>query len=158
MFERFTRDASDVVKRSRDEAARLRSPTVDALHLLLALTAPASGPPATVLAEAGLDRAGLIAAFDTELESTLDAIGVPAAALLEQAPPSGWRSPRFGQSAKLALTRSLKVATTRRDRRLAPAHILLGVLRAETGTVPRALRGTGVEPSELADRMAAAMG
>jgi D-alanyl-D-alanine carboxypeptidase len=157
MFERFTRDARNVVKRSREEAARLRSPTVDAEHLLLALAAPASGAPATVLAEAGLDRERLVEAFDAEFESSLDAVGLPAAELLEQAPPSGWRSPRWGQSAKLALARSVKEAEARRDRRLRPAHILLAVLRAEAGRVPRALQGTGVEAPELAARMAAAM-
>jgi ATP-dependent Clp protease ATP-binding subunit ClpA len=158
VFERFTRDARDVVKRSHEEAARLRSPTIDAEHLLLALAAPGSGPPATVLADAGLDREGLLAAFEAELQGTLEAIGLPATRLLEQAPPSGWRSPRWGQSAKLALERSVKAAEARRDRRLLPAHILLGVLRAEAGTVPRALRASGVEARELAARMAAAMG
>jgi ATP-dependent Clp protease ATP-binding subunit ClpA len=158
VFERFTRDARDVVKRSHEEAARLRSPTVDAEHLLLALAAPGSGPPATVLADAGLDREGLLAAFDAELQGTLEAIGLPATRLLEQAPPSGGRSPRWGQSAKLALERSVKAAAARRDRRLLPEHILLGVLRAEVGTVPRALQASGVEARELAARTAAAMG
>jgi ATP-dependent Clp protease ATP-binding subunit ClpA len=158
MFERFTREARDVVKRSHEEAARLRSPTIDAEHLLLALAEPGSGPPATVLADAGLDREGLLAAFDAELRGTLEGIGLPAGELLQQAPPSGWRPPRWGQSAKLALERSVKAAEARRDRRLLPAHLLLGVLRAEAGSVPRALRTAGIEPPELAARMAAAMG
>jgi ATP-dependent Clp protease ATP-binding subunit ClpA len=157
VFERFTREARDVVKRSHEEAARLRSPTIDAEHLLLALAAPASGAPATVLAEAGLDRDRLVAAFDAELQASLEAIGLPAADLLDQAPPSGWRSPRWGQSAKLAIERSVRAAEARRDRRLLPAHLLLGVLRAEVGTTPRALEAAGVEPPELAARMAAAM-
>jgi ATP-dependent Clp protease ATP-binding subunit ClpA len=158
VFERFTREARDVVKRAHEEATRLRSPTVDAEHLLLALAAPGSGPSATVLADAGLDREGLLAAFDAELRGTLEGVGLPATALLEQAPPSGWRSPRWGQSAKLALERSLKAAVARGDRRLVPAHILLGVLRSEAGSVPRALRVSGVEAGELAARTAAAMG
>jgi ATP-dependent Clp protease ATP-binding subunit ClpA len=158
MFERFTRDAREVVKRSHEEARRLRSPTIEAEHLLLALAAPASGPPAAVLADAGLDRDRLEGALDAELQSSLESIGLPAAELLEQAPPSGWRSPRWGQSAKLAMERSVRAAAARRDRRLLPAHLLLGVLRAEAGTVPRALHGAGVEPPELAARMTAAMG
>jgi len=157
VFERFSRDARAVVKRSHEEAARLRSPTIDAEHLLLALAAPASGQPAQVLAQAGLDRDRLLAAFDAELESSLEAIGVPAAELLEQAPPSGWRSPRWGQSAKLAMERSVHVAAARRDRRLLPGHLLLGVLRAEAGTVPRALERAGVDPPRLAERMSAAL-
>jgi D-alanyl-D-alanine carboxypeptidase len=158
VFERFTRDARDVVRRSREEAAGLRSPTLEAEHLLLALAAPASGAPATVLAELGLERGRLVEALDAELESTLEAIGVPAAELLEQAPPSGRSDPRWSQSAKLAMRRSVQAAEARRDRRLLPAHLLLGVLGAEVGTVPRALQAAGVDPRELADRMAAAMG
>jgi ATP-dependent Clp protease ATP-binding subunit ClpA len=153
VFERFSREAKDVVKRARDEAAELRSPTLEAEHLLLALAAPASGPPATVLVDAGLDRERLLAAFEAELEGSLEAIGVPAAELLEQAPPSGWGAPRWGTSAKLALERSLRAAEARHDRRILSAHLLLGVLRAEVGTLPRALRRAGVEPAELAARI-----
>jgi ATP-dependent Clp protease ATP-binding subunit ClpA len=157
VFERFTREAKDAVKRSQDEAARLRSPTIESEHLLLALAAPASGPAAAVLVDAGLDRERLLAAFEAELEGSLAAIGVPAAELLEQAPPSGWGSPRWGASAKLALERSLRAAEARHDRRILPAHLLLGVLRAELGTLPRALRRAGVEPAELAARMGDAL-
>jgi D-alanyl-D-alanine carboxypeptidase len=155
VFERFTREAREIVKQSHEEATELGAATLEAEHLLLALTR--SGPPAAVLAGAGLDRAGLLSALDAELEQSLSAVGVDARPLLRQAPPSGWRSPRFGQSAKLALERSLRVAVERKDRRLVPGHILLAVLRAEAGTVPRALRGADVEPAELAARMGAAM-
>ena len=156
MFERLTRDARDVVRQSHEEATGLRSPTVEAEHLLLALAAPRSGPTAEVLAGAGLDRAGVLTALDAELRRSLEAVGIDAG-LLEQAPPSGWRSPRWGQSAKLALERTVRVAEERRDRRLVPGHLLLAVLRAEAGTVPRALRGAGVDPGELAGRMSAAL-
>ena len=38
----------------------------------------------------------------------------------------------------------------------APGHILLALLRAEAGTVPRALKEAGVDRAELNDRVAAA--
>jgi ATP-dependent Clp protease ATP-binding subunit ClpA len=156
VFERFTREARDVVKRSREEAAALGSPTVEAEHLLIALAE--SGPTAVVLADAGLDRERIVGALDDEIERSLGAIGLDAAALLEQAPRSGRRSPRWGQSAKLALERTVRVAEARRDRRLLGGHILLAVLKAEVGTVPRALRVAGVDPADLTARMSAAMG
>jgi ATP-dependent Clp protease ATP-binding subunit ClpA len=155
MFERFTREARDVVKRSHEEAASLGSPTIEAEHLLIALAE--SGPTAAVLSDAGLDRDGLVAALDGEIERSLEAIGLDAQGLLEHAPRSGPRRPRWGQSAKLALERTVRVAEERKDRRLVGAHILLAVLRAEAGTVPRALRVAGVEPADLAARMTAAM-
>lgn len=37
----------------------------------------------------------------------------------------------------------------RGDRRITSQHILLGVLAAQHGTVPRALRLTGAEPAKL---------
>jgi ATP-dependent Clp protease ATP-binding subunit ClpA len=155
VFERFTREARDVVKRSHEEAAALGSPTIEAEHLLIALAE--HGPTAAVLADAGLDRERLVAALDDEIERSLQAIGLDAAGLLEQAPRSRRRSPRWGQSARLALERTVRVAEERKDRRLVGGHILLAVLRAEGGTVPRALRVAGVEPADLAARVSAAM-
>ena len=161
MFERFTREARSVVRSSQDQAASLASPTLEAEHLLLALTSPAAGPAAAVLSEAGLDREGLLQALDAEFAGTLEEIGVDAEALLAHAQPStapARRTPRFGQSAKLALGRSVRAAEERGERRLLPAHILLGLLWAEAGTVPRALRRAAVDPTELAGRMSARMG
>jgi hypothetical protein len=112
-----------------------------------------------VLADAGLDRERLVAALDDEIAHSLAAVGLDGEPLLEQAPRSRPGRPRgWGQSAKLALERTLKVAVERGERRLLPGHILLAVLAADAGTVPRTLKVTGVEADELAARMAAAMG
>jgi ATP-dependent Clp protease ATP-binding subunit ClpA len=158
VFERFTGDARQVVKRAHEEATSLGSPTIEAEHLLIALADPASGPPADVLAEAGLDRGRLVAALDEEIAYSLEAIGLAGDHLIEQAPRPGPRRPRgWGQSAKLALQRTVEVAGERKERRLLAGHILLAVLAAEAGTVPRVLRLAGVEPAELAGRMAAAL-
>jgi ATP-dependent Clp protease ATP-binding subunit ClpA len=159
MLERLTREAKRVVKRAHDEAASLGSPTIEAEHLLIALADRTSGLPATVLADAGLDRERLVAALDDEIAHSLAAVGLDGEPLLEQAPRSRPGRPRgWGQSAKLALERTLKVAVERGERRLLPGHILLAVLAADAGTVPRTLKLTGVEADELAARMAAAMG
>jgi hypothetical protein len=89
---------------------------------------------------------------------SLEAVGIDGERLVEHAPRSRPRRPRgWGQSAKLALERTVGVAAERRERRLLGGHILLAVLAAEGGTVPRVLRLTGAEPGELAARMAAAM-
>ncbi len=45
----------------------------------------------------------------------------------------------------------------RGDRRIEPAHILLAVLNAREGTVPRALRGAGVAPGQVIAEAQAAM-
>src|SRR6185295_5650565 len=58
MFERFTRDARQVVRSAETLAAGLGSPTTEAEHLLLAL---ADCQP--VLSDVGLDHDGVLAAL-----------------------------------------------------------------------------------------------
>jgi ATP-dependent Clp protease ATP-binding subunit ClpA len=60
-------------------------------------------------------------------------------------------------SAKRALEGALKVALERGDKNLGRGHIVLALLRAERGTVPRALECAGVERRELRDAVAAAI-
>jgi hypothetical protein len=67
--------------------------------------------------------------------------GLPPAA----PPPSG--TPQLGASAKAALERGFASAARRRDIR--PAHILLGIARAQAGTVPRALALAGADRATL---------
>jgi D-alanyl-D-alanine carboxypeptidase len=64
--------------------------------------------------------------------------------------PSEKASTRFGASAKLALERSLPIAVARHENRITSDHVLLGVLEAEVGTVPRSLALAGVDRAELA--------
>ena len=57
MFERFTRQARDVVVRARQEASQLGHPQVGTEHLLLALLSPDAGVPHAVLRRAGVEPA-----------------------------------------------------------------------------------------------------
>jgi ATP-dependent Clp protease ATP-binding subunit ClpA len=146
MFERFTKDARAVTIRAQQEARALGSPTIEAEHLLLALADRSGG----VLAEAGLDREGVRAALDAEAERSLAAAGV---AWDVPSPVIASAAPRFATSSKLALERALRAAVERGDRRLTADHVLLGILRAEVGTVPRALAIAGIDRAALAARI-----
>jgi D-alanyl-D-alanine carboxypeptidase len=155
MFERFTHDARAVVQRAAThEAAQQGAARVEAEHLLLALAAGPDSATARLLAEVGLDHDGVLAALERETERSLAAVGVSAADFaLPAAPrPAPQRTPRFGTSAKQALERSLRAAVARGDRRIVAPHLLLGVLRAQGGTVPRALAVADVDPVALATR------
>jgi D-alanyl-D-alanine carboxypeptidase len=55
----------------------------------------------------------------------------------------------MGASAKLVMERAF---TTTRKKDLRPGHVLLAVLRAEVGTVPRALALAGVDRAGLVTR------
>ena len=139
MFERFTSDARTVVKAAEAQARDLGSRTIEAEHLLLALAAGGAIP--------GLDRLDVLDALDAERTRSLLAAGVSGDVDL---PPTAVR-PRMAASAKLALERSLRAAVARSDRSIRAGHLLLGVLAAEAGTVPRALEIAGIDRDALRD-------
>jgi len=153
MFERFTKDARHVVDDAVEEARRSGSPTIEAEHLLLALAA-GTGPSARVLHGSGLTPNRTRAALDEHFERTLATVGVSPGAF-NLPPPAPSPKLRFSASFKLALERALKAAMERKDRRIGAEHVLLGVLRAEAGTVPRLLAAEGIDRDELAARVGA---
>jgi len=146
MFERFTRDARTVVKAAETHARGLGSATIEAEHLLLALASHT--PPVTPLEHADLDHDAVLAALDAARNQSLMAVGI-AAGDFELPPAPVTRHPRFAASAKTALARAVKTSAARHDRRIAAGHVLLGVLAAETGTVPRALAAADVDVDHL---------
>lgn len=150
MFERFTQDARAVVKAAETQAAHLGSPTIEAEHLLLALADREAA-----LAAVGLDRDGVLEALEAERDRSLAAVGIVASDF--ELPPAPVRRPRFAASSKLALERALRAAVARSDKRLVSGHILLGVLAAEAGTVPRALALAGVDRDDLRARAQTAL-
>jgi ATP-dependent Clp protease ATP-binding subunit ClpA len=142
-----------VVRAAEEEAGATGSPTLEAEHLLLALTSRRGDPATELLARSGLDHEGILAALDRETERSLAAVGVAAGdfALADtQIVPRRTGKPRFAASAKRSLERAVRVAAARGDRRITSAHLLLGILRAEAGTVPRALAAVGVDRFALA--------
>ena len=156
MLERMVGEARDVLAAARDEARAAGSATVEAEHVLLALAAPGSGLAEKLLAAAGLGPRELRAALEAEWARSLVAAGVTVAVPPPPAAPSR-RTPRWSASAKGLVERSLAAAQARGDRRIGSGHVLLGVLDAREGTVPRALAGAGIPPAVLAARTSAAL-
>ena len=72
-------------------------------------------------------------------------------------PPHPSSRPRMAAGAKSALEHALRISLERADKRIDGGHILLALLRAEAGTVPRALSEAGVDRRELNDIATAAM-
>jgi len=145
----FPKYLQGVLDRAGDEARLDGSAAVEAQHLLLAIAAdPASGAAVGALAAAGLDRAAIRAALDREFIHSLQAVGVsPATFDLPPATPDPHRRPQPGASFQLTLERTIKSAAGATPQ---PAHLLLGILQADVGTVPRALALTGVDRAKLA--------
>jgi ATP-dependent Clp protease ATP-binding subunit ClpA len=151
MFERFTQAARDAVERSTLLARDMGVMTVEAEHLLLGVTT-SDTPAAQRLADAGLDEEGLREALRSESVRSLAAVGVTADA--PQFAPF-IKTPRLGNSAKLALERALRAALARHDRHIGAEHVALGVLMATVGTVPRALECAGVDRAALISSLSA---
>ena len=139
-----------VIVRAMDEAQNDGSATIDAHHLLLSLAADQGSTAQQVLASVGLDRAAVREALDREFEHSLSTVGVSPAAYDLPGPSRASQQPKMGASARLALERSFSSA---RKKDLRSAHLLLGILQAQIGTVPRALALAGIDQAGLADRV-----
>ncbi|GAA5068197.1 D-alanyl-D-alanine carboxypeptidase [Thermocatellispora tengchongensis] len=137
-----------ITERAVEEARQEGAAAVEAQHLLLAVAAGQDPATRRVLASAGLDEQAIRAALEREFEHSLSAAGVSLSGFRLPRPSPALDRPKLGASAKLALERGFASVSRKRD--LRPAHLLLGVLLAEAGTVPRALALAGVEAAELA--------
>jgi ATP-dependent Clp protease ATP-binding subunit ClpA len=151
MVIRFAEHARAIVRQAEKEAGEAGSPVIEAEHLLLAMTGEHGSEARDVLASAGLDRDGIRTALDREFRQSLAAAGVtlPAGGL-PRASRDPARQARLAASGKQVIERALKAALGQRQIR--PGHLLLGVLAAQAGTVPRALALAGVNQDDLAAR------
>src|SRR6476646_659384 len=106
MFERFTPPARAAVERAQRLAAGEGAETIEAEHLLLALTTDATEPTASALRSLDLSEPKVRAAIDREFVDALRSIGVGDLAQARSRSGRRRSTPRFGQSAKLALART----------------------------------------------------
>ncbi|GAA3525616.1 hypothetical protein GCM10022419_000370 [Nonomuraea rosea] len=141
-----------VVLQGEREAREDGSAVVEAHHVLLAIAVHEDTAARRVLVEAGLDRQAIRDALDREFEHSLNAAGVSLSSFgSPRATPDPRRRVGMGASTRLALERAFAHATGKKD--LRPAHVLIGILEAEVGTVPRALALAGAERAGLIERV-----
>ena len=147
---RFDRFLAGVLDQARREARGDGSSAVEAHHLLLAVAGSDEPGTRRVLGSVGLDSAAVREALNREFERSLAAAGVSLAAAEVPRPSHRRERPApLGSSVKLALERGVR--SVARKRPLLPAHLLLGILLAPVGTVPRALAFAGVDQAALAE-------
>jgi ATP-dependent Clp protease ATP-binding subunit ClpA len=148
MVTKLAPDARTLFAAAEEEARAARSALVEAEHLLLAMSAQPGTDAAGVLASAGLTHEAVQAALDREFGASLAAAGVSVdVGALGRPSPEPPRRLRLGASFKAAMVRSVTEAGG--SRRIRPAHLLLGVLGSNVGTVPRALHLAGIDQDEL---------
>ncbi|MCM2388923.1 Clp protease N-terminal domain-containing protein [Streptomyces albipurpureus] len=144
-----------VIVRAVDEAREGGSTLVEAHHLLLSIAADQEAVTHQILASVGLDHAGVRDALDREFEHSLSTVGVSLTAYDLPAPSPSAERPKIGASAKLALDRMISSVARKKD--LRPPHVLLGVLQAQVGKVPRALARAGIDQAALVARVLQAL-
>jgi D-alanyl-D-alanine carboxypeptidase len=143
-----------ILEEGAREAQRAGADTIEAHHLLLAIAAHPEPSTRDVLGSAGLDYDTIRTALDREYEQSLAVAGVSLAAFdLPRTVTPAERKPQPGASVKLAIERGVAAAGSVRQKDLRPGHLLLGILLAQVGTVPRALTLAGVDPTALAARV-----
>jgi ATP-dependent Clp protease ATP-binding subunit ClpA len=140
-----------VIMRAHLEARDDGSTTVEVAHLLLAVAGEPEPSVHSVLESAGLDRDAVHAALEREFEHSLNVVGVSAASHDLPRPTRRPAKPAMGTSAKLALERGFGAVSRKKD--LRPAHVLLGILSAQAGTIPRALALAGIDQADLVARL-----
>lgn len=148
----FNKYLENIVERAGHEAREDRSSTFEAQHLLLAIAGEQEATTEQLLASAGLDYEAIRAMLDREFEESLRVVGVTVTARDLPRSTNGSNSPKPGTSARLAMERGFSSVAHKKD--LRPAHLLLGILRASTGTVPRALAIAGINRADLEARVA----
>lgn len=151
MFEHFTRETRDTVRRATALADAEDAAVVHAEHLLLALVSPARDDVGRALVKAGITSETIDAARDREFRSALAAVGVVTERKVP--PPSSrlrrGRTTRFSPSAKLALERTLLEATGEGARRISNRHLVAAIAVADVGRTPALLAELGITGPEL---------
>lgn len=147
----FTKSVRTLLEQASREAERERSSKIEAQHVLLAMCTQADTPAARILSSVGLDHGALSAALEREYTHSLRVAGVSLAAF-DLSPNEAHGSTAgaapvtvLGTSVRSALERG--VSGVRRNPRA--EHLLLGILGAEYGTVPRALALAGIDREAL---------
>jgi ATP-dependent Clp protease ATP-binding subunit ClpA len=151
----FGKYLKSILDQGAREARADRRDSVEAEHLLLAIATDPTTDAFQTLTAAGLHYQAIRTALDHEFEHSLQAVGMSAHAF--DVPPASVepdRMPALGATAKLAIERGMKSA---RRGEPVPGHLLLGILQAQVGTVPRALALAGVDRAELTARVLATL-
>jgi D-alanyl-D-alanine carboxypeptidase len=146
----FDKYLAAVLGRAEHEAREDGSATIEAQHALLAMAALDGTDAGRILDAAGLGYEALGAAIRREFAHSLSAVGVSLGAFdLPRATPDPSRRPHPGAWLRAAMERA--AAAGKGD--LRSGHLLLGILGAEVGTVPRALTVAGINRTALIERI-----
>jgi ATP-dependent Clp protease ATP-binding subunit ClpA len=140
-----------VVRQFVTEAKKDAAKFVEAEHMLLTLATNKENDACRVLDESGLTYEQLMAALHEERRRTLAFAGIEPLDERQTAATELDRPLTLGTSSKVAIKRALIASRQGGHRRpcIRSTELLLGILQAELGTVPRTLAVAGVDRAAL---------
>lgn len=148
---RFRRFPWATITRACDVAAAGGFETIEAEHLLVALTQHADESTTRALRALGITEGAVRTALDDDHAAALEAVGVSGALAARRRPPnaSNATTPKWRQSATLVLGRALQAAAHEGQRRIADRHLLIALSQAEAGAIPRVLDALDVDVADI---------
>lgn len=159
MFERFVKESRECVVAAVEEARLMGHDSVGDEDLLLGILRADEGLAAEALSSFGVTLEATREGSEAMLSGALASIGISLEEVRREAGdafdmrlPDDRRIPLSPQ-AKKVLERALREARRLGDNYLGTEHILLGILRNESGTAVRMLERMGVSPEMLKDRL-----
>ncbi len=159
MFERFVREARGCVVAAVEEARMLGHDSVGDEDLLLGILRADEGIAAEALSSLGITLEAAREESEAMLSGALASIGISLEEVRREAGdafdmrlPDDRRIPLSPQ-AKKVMERALREARRLGDNYLGTEHILLGILRNESGMAVRILERMGISPEMLEDRL-----
>lgn len=143
-----------VVRQFVVEAKQDAAKFIEAEHMLLTLATDQESDACRLLNEAGLAYQELLSALHEERRRTLAFAGVEPLDERQTAATELDRPLTLGTSAKVAIKRAMIASRDGRPHRphIHSTHLLLGILQAELGTVPRTLAIAGIDRARLMAR------
>lgn len=148
---RLFRELQAFLKQVEIEARLAGARRVEAEHMLMAMAAVPSGHAGRALELLGLSRDRIANAIERERRGALALAGIQTADVPAARPVTGGRGLRWNQSARLAAERSCREAPD--DPML---RMLLGIVHAEAGVVPRLLVELDISPQDVKQAVHAA--
>ncbi len=138
------REVMALLRRAEEEARLLGAPACDAEHILLALVDGPGESASAVLSSLGLGRERITEGLERELTTALARAHVHLAELPRPDARRDSGRLRWGESAQRVVERSIR---ERPDD--ASLRLLLAIVHAEVGVIPRLLTELGVTVGEI---------
>ena len=138
------REVTALLRRAAEEARLAGAPACEAEHILLAMVDGPEESASAVLSSLGLGRDHIIEGLDRELTSALARAHVQLAELPRAHVGGDSSRVRWGESAQRVVERSIRESPDDASLRL-----LLAIVHAEAGVIPRLLTELGVRVREI---------